>query len=53
MYIGSCGEGGYAYSGRGKRLGMYTVQRGREEGGRYREERRYGGSPVHIKRREK
>jgi len=22
---------------------MYTVQRGREEGGRYREERRYGG----------
>ena len=22
---------------------MYTVQRGREEGGRYREEKRYGG----------
>jgi hypothetical protein len=45
MYIGSYGEEGHTYSGKGKRLGMYTVQRGREEGGRYREERRYGGEP--------
>ena len=33
MYIGSYGEGGHTYSGKGKRLGMYTVQRGRRGAG--------------------